>query len=61
MARPAEVEVVQLHWWAMYFSLAERRSPVLMKKLEGNLGGEDGWGSSDDGSLDIVGVSEGVD
>ena len=62
VARPAEVVVVQLHWWAMYCSLAERRSPILVEKLEGNLG-EEAVSSvllgSDDGPFDILAVSEG--
>jgi hypothetical protein len=32
--RPAELEDVQLHWWAMYCSVEERRSPALVEKFE---------------------------
>jgi len=60
-ARPAELEDVQLHWWAMYCSAQERRSPTLVEKFEGDfcIGGFLAvLTGSDDVWFDMVAVSE---
>lgn len=39
LARPAAWEDVQLHWWAMYVSFEDRRSPDLKRRFGGEGGG----------------------